>query len=296
MNQLLDEFIDYLDRVKRLSKNTQESYRRDLDQYLVFLDTNKITDLALTNKTTIITYLLNLQKHGRARSTISRSLASIRGFYRFLLLNRLIEDDPTLNLEAPKQEKRPPKFLTLDEIDILLSQPCEDTNKGVRDKAMLELLYATGMRVSELISLNMDDVDLDLGYIKCSSNSKERVIPVGSIALGYLEKYIRDYRQGFIKDEKEEALFLNFYGNRLTRQGFWKIVKAYTSKAQINKVITPHTLRHSFATHLIQNGADLKSVQKMLGHSDISVTQVYANIAKKKSRINEVYKQTHPRA
>lgn len=295
MEDLTYKFINYLNREKKLSKNTQESYRRDIEQYLLFLNKNNVTDIGLTNKTTIITYLLYLQKSGRAASTISRNLASIRNFYRFLLVNKLIENDPSLDLQAPKSRRTTPKFLSLEEIDILLSQPSETTNKGVRDKAMLELLYATGIRVSELISLNMEDVNLDLGFIACKSNSKERVIPVGSIALNHLKNYIENYRESFIKTDYEPSLFLNFYGNRLSRQGFWKIIKTYTREAKINKAITPHTLRHSFATHLIQNGADLKSVQEMLGHSDISVTQVYASMAKK-NKIREVYKKTHPRA
>lgn len=294
MKQLICGFIVYLDQEKKLSQNTLESYKRDISQYLSYLNDNQISNISLTNKTTVITYLLHLQKNGRATSTISRNLASIRGFYRFLILNKLIENDPTINLETPKAEKRTPKTLTLQEVDMLLTQPCEYTNKGSRDRAMLELLYATGIRVTELISLNIEDVNLDLGFIVCNSNSKERVIPIGSVALDFLTKYINEHRASFIKENDEPSLFLNFYGNRLTRQGFWKIIKAYTEQAKIGKTITPHTLRHSFATHLIQNGADLKSVQEMLGHTDISTTQVYAQLTK--TKIKEVYNKTHPRA
>jgi len=211
-----------------------------------------------------------------------------------LLLNKLIEIDPTINLETPKIERRLPNTLTLQEVDTLLTQPLENTNKGARDKAMLELLYATGIRVTELISLNIEDINLDLGFIRCSNSSKERVIPIGSVALNSLTKYINDHRTSFIKNQNEQSLFLNYYGNRLTRQGFWKIIKSYTEQAQIGKTITPHTLRHSFATHLIQNGADLRSVQEMLGHSDISTTQIYTHLMK--NRIKEVYNKTHPRA
>jgi len=294
MKQLISSFTVYLDKEKKLSKNTLESYERDICQYLEYLNNAGILDISLTNKTTVITYLLNLQKNGKATSTISRNLASIRSFYKFLVLNKLIEIDPTVNLETPKIERRAPNTLTLQEVDTLLTQPLDNTNKGSRDKAMLELLYATGIRVTELISLNIEDISLDLGFIRCSSGSKERVIPIGSIALNSLTKYMSDYRINFVKNQNEQSLFLNYYGNRLTRQGFWKIIKSYTEQAKIGKIITPHTLRHSFATHLIQNGADLRSVQEMLGHSDISTTQVYAHLMK--NRIKEVYNKTHPRA
>lgn len=294
MKQLISSFTVYLDKEKKLSQNTLESYKRDITQYLTYLNNNGILDISLSNTTTVITYLLYLQKTGKSTSTISRNLASIRSFYKFLLLNKQIESDPTINLETPKTERRQPNILTLQEVDTLLTQPLEHTDKGIRDKAMLELLYATGIRVTELISLDIEDVNLDLGFIKCSSGVKERVIPIGSIALNSLTKYINDNRINFIKNQDEESLFLNYYGNRLTRQGFWKIIKAYTEQAKIGKTITPHTLRHSFATHLIQNGADLRSVQEMLGHSDISTTQVYAHLMK--NRIKEVYNKTHPRA
>jgi len=248
MKQLISSFVVYLEKEKKLSQNTLESYKRDIGQYLTYLNDAGILDISLTNKTTVITYLLNLQKNGKAVSTISRNLASIRSFYKFLLLNKLIEIDPTINLETPKIERRLPNTLTLQEVDTLLTQPLENTNKGARDKAMLELLYATGIRVTELISLNIEDINLDLGFIRCSNSSKERVIPIGSVALNSLTKYINDHRTSFIKNQNEQSLFLNYYGNRLTRQGFWKIIKSYTEQAQIGKTITPHTLRHSFAT------------------------------------------------
>lgn len=294
MKQLISSFTVYLEKEKKLSKNTLESYKRDIVQYMKYINNAQIDDISLTNKTTVITYLLYLQKNKKSTSTISRSLASIRGFYKFLLLNKIIETDPTINLETPKAEKRKPNILTIEEVDSLLSQPLEDTNKGARDKAMLELLYATGIRVTELISLDINNVNLDLGFIRCISASKERVIPIGTVALESLAKYINLHRVNFLKNEDEKSLFVNYYGNRLTRQGFWKIIKVYTEKAQIGKKITPNTLRHSFATHLIQNGADLKSVQEMLGHSDISTTQVYAQLTD--TKIKDVYKKTHPRA
>ena len=294
MNQLISSFTVYLDQEKKVSKNTLESYKRDITQYLTYLTHIEIQNVFLTNKTTVITYLLYLQKNGKSTATISRSLASIRSFYKFLLLNKLIESDPTNNLETPKTERQIPNTLTLQEVDLLLAQPLENTNKGSRDKAMLELLYATGIRVTELISLTIEDINLDLGFIRCKNGSKERVVPIGSIAMDSLSKYINQHRSTFIKNKNEQSLFLNYYGTALTRQGFWKIIKSYTEQAKIGKIITPNTLRHSFATHLIQNGADLRSVQEMLGHSDISTTQIYTYVMK--NRIKEVYNKTHPRA
>lgn len=294
MDQLITNFIQYLSDEKKLSKNTLESYTRDIKQYLTYLTESNIKSVSSTNKTTIITYLIYLQKSGKAASTISRNLASIRSFYQYLLLNKIVDKDPTSSLESPKNEKKLPSILTLEEVDILLSQPQINTHKGLRDKAMLELLYATGIRVSELISLSVQDVNLEVGFIKCSNETKERIIPIGSIAANVLKEYLDKTRKYFIKNNNENSLFLNYHGGRLTRQGFWKIIKSYTQKAKIEKKITPHTLRHSFATHLIQNGADLKSVQEMLGHSDISTTQVYTHLTKNK--IKDVYNKTHPRA
>ncbi len=293
MEELILNFGSYLSKEKQLSANTLESYNRDIRQYTQYLEENQIDLLLNTNKTTIITYMIYLQKMGKATSTISRNLASIRSFYQYLLLNKKVEADPTANMESPKTEKKLPSILSLKEIDTLLNQPEEDSPKGIRDKAMLELLYATGIRVSELISLNINDINIGLGYIRCYNSNKERIIPIGSVALKALKDYLETYKEQHA-DGEESPLFMNVQGKRLTRQGFWKIIKSYTKKANIQKKITPHTLRHSFATHLIQNGADLKSVQEMLGHSDISTTQVYMNLSKNK--IKEVYNKTHPRA
>ncbi|QZY56825.1 site-specific tyrosine recombinase XerD [Crassaminicella profunda] len=295
MNNYLKGFTHYLVHEKEVSKNTLESYKRDISQFIAFLEGRNIQYMKEVNKTTIITYLLYLQKSGKATSTISRNLASIRSFSQFLLNEQYIDKDPTIHLESPKSEKRLPAILTLKEVELLLGQPDENSEKGIRDKAMLELLYATGMRVSELVALDYFHANLDMAYIKCCNNhSKERIIPIGSMAKKALERYIKTVRKNIIKEETEEALFVNYYGRRLTRQGFWKIIKKYTQKAKIDKKITPHTLRHSFATHLLQNGADLKSVQEMLGHSDISTTQVYTLLTKNK--IKEVYNKAHPRA
>jgi integrase/recombinase XerD len=295
MNLLLDKFTDYIGSVRKLSDNTVESYCRDIKQYIEYIESKNIHSLKNTNKTTVITYLLYLQKNGRATSTISRSLASIRAFYQYLTSERIIDRDPTVDLESPKVEKKLPTILSGKEVELLLDQPDLNSAKGTRDKSMLELLYATGIRVSELVALDLDDINLELGYLKCcKNNDRERIIPVGTIALEILGKYIRDVRPGLLRGKSETALYVNYKGERLTRQGFWKIIKGYKNKAKINKDITPHTLRHSFAAHLIENGADLKSVQEMLGHSDISTTQVYAQITK--NRIKEVYNKAHPRA
>ncbi len=294
MEVQVENFINFLERDKRLSLNTLQSYKRDIEQYTTYLKEINATNIAATNKTTVIAYLLHLQKKGRATSTISRNLASIRSFYQFLHKSKIIELDPTSELESPKVEKKLPQILSTQEVELLLDQPkCLDL-KGIRDKAMLELLYATGIRVSELISLNLNDINLELGFIRCNKGTRERSIPIGSISVAAVHEYLVKSRNFLIQDSNEEALFVNVNGRRLTRQGFWKIIKHYKNQANINKDITPHTLRHSFAAHLLENGADLRSIQEMLGHSDISSTQIYAQIAKNK--IKEIYKKTHPRA
>jgi integrase/recombinase XerD len=292
MDEVIRSFIDELKSDKKLSKNTLESYGRDIKQFLTFLHENNI-DFKSVKKANVISYVIYLQKEGKAVASISRCLASIRAFYHILVKNRIVSYDPTLDLESPRIEKKTPQILTIDEVEKFLSLPNGSDTKGVRDKAMLELLYATGIRVSELISLNLDDINIDLGCIKCNG-AKERIIPIGKIAIVALENYLKHYREILQKGKSDSALFLNFHGERMTRQGFWKIVKYYASIAKIEKEITPHTLRHSFAAHLIENGADLKSVQQMLGHSDISTTQIYAELIK--TRISDVYRKSHPRA
>lgn len=294
MEALTKQYVSFLENEKGLSDNTLQSYRRDVEQYIGYLDELNITSFKSTSKTTVIAYLLRLQKKGRATSTISRNLASIRSFYQYLNKINEIETDPTSNLESPKVEKKLPQILSPKEVELLLNQPqCVDL-KGYRDKAMLEALYATGIRVTELISLDLVDLNLDMGFLKCKNGLKERTIPLGSISITALLSYINKARNLLISNPNEEALFVNCNGRRLTRQGFWKIIKIYKNQAKINKEITPHTLRHSFAAHLLENGADLRSIQEMLGHSDISSTQIYTQLAK--SRIKEVYQKTHPRA
>ena len=290
----IDSFLNYIQNEKRLSSNTLESYRRDIKQFEAYLVEHDLAILAVT-KTVIITYLIHLQKLGKATSTISRSLATLRCFFHFMHNSGFIEQDPTNDMESPKVEKKLPSVLTKREVELLLEQPQSNNAKGSRDKAMLELLYATGIRVTELITLSAADVDLDRGIMQCKSgDSKPRTIPIGNIALKYLKLYIYEYRSRICPNKEEASLFVNFHGKPMTRQGFWKIIKYYTTKAKINKTITPHTLRHSFAVHLIENGADLQAIQEMLGHSDISTTQIYSKI--NKNRIIEVYSKTHPRA
>mgnify|MGYP004642642847 FL=1 len=288
-----ENFARYLDEEKHLTQNTLLSYRRDIEQYIEYLEERKIYDIDKTNKTIVLTYLLSLQKQGRATSTISRHLASLRSFYGYLNRMGMIKKDPTLGLEAPKVEKRLPHILSAGEVERLMEAPdCSDL-KGYRDKAMLELLYATGIRVSELILLDESDLNVQMGFVRCRS-SRKRVIPLGSIAVKACADYIENARGAMVKDENETALFVNCNGHRLTRQGFWKIIKQYKTRAGISGELTPHTLRHSFAAHLLENGADLHAIQEMLGHSDISSTQIYSQLLK--NRIKEVYQKAHPRA
>lgn len=293
LNAYQEDFVRYLDEERQLTDNTLSSYRRDVEQYIAYLESRNIRDIQKTNKTVILTYLLSLQKEGKATSTITRRLASLRSFYGYLNRTGQIKTDPTLGLETPRVEKKLPKVLSTQEVECLLEQPkCSDF-KGCRDKAMLELLYATGIRVSELILLDVEDLNVAMGFVRCHSG-RERVIPLGRIALDACVEYIEKARTALVRDKEETALFVNCNGRRMTRQGFWKIIKQYKTQAGIKGELTPHTLRHSFAAHLLENGADLKSIQEMLGHSDISSTQVYSQLLK--SKIKEVYQKAHPRA
>ena len=293
MEKQVKLFLDFLKDDKKLSDNTLQSYRRDIEQYEKYVSENKINYLKATEET-ILEYMEYLREENKKESTISRSLASIRSFYQYLIRIKKIKKDPTMTIESPKINKRIPNILTSKEVELLLDQPKDVDLKGTRDKAMLEFAYATGMRVAEMISLNIDDVRLDEGYVVCRGRTKSRNIPLGSMSLKALKEYIDDARPYLIRDEEEDALFVNVNGTRLTRQGFWKIVKYYKEQAHIEKDITPHVLRHSFATHLLQNGADLKAIQTMLGHSDISSTQVYMQF--QDPGIKNEYKKAHPRA
>lgn len=294
MDSLISEFIDYLSTEKGLAVNTLESYGRDLKQYQDYLKSDGAS-IQGVSRAKVIDYLLYLQRQGKATATIARRLAALRAFYQFLVREKRLDHDPTADLESPKLERRLPSVLTVKEVETLLKQPSVNDASGLRDKAMLELLYATGIRVSELISLDVSDVDLSAQFLRCTGKgSKERIIPVGSIAARFVKEYIAYGRPKLVLDQNEMALFVNHHGKRLTRQGFWKIVKKYAAQARLNKDITPHTLRHSFATHLLENGADLRSVQEMLGHADISTTQVYTHLTR--GRLKEVYSRAHPRA
>ncbi|HHY76424.1 MAG TPA: site-specific tyrosine recombinase XerD [Firmicutes bacterium] len=295
MESLIQEFIDYLGHEKGLATNTLESYSRDLKQYYGFLSGDSTASLENASQSTIVAYLMHLRKQGKATATIARRLAALKAFYQFLVKENYVATDPTGDLSSPKLERKLPKVLTVSEVERLLNQPDLSTPAGKRDKAMMELLYATGIRVSELVNLNLLDVDLKEGFVRCTGKgSKERVVPMGEIAISALKTYLESARPKLVTDPKEKALFVNHHGKRLTRQGFWKIVKKYAAQAQIRKEITPHTLRHSFATHLLENGADIRAVQEMLGHADISTTQIYTHVTK--DRLKDVYAKSHPRA
>ncbi len=295
MQDSLQDYLNYLSVERGLAKNTLESYGRDLRQYLSYLTEKKNLELKNSTQATVIGYLLLLQARGKATATLSRNLAAIKSYYHFLAREGLIERDPTINLDAPKQEKRLPRVLSVQDVERLLEQPDLKTPVGIRDRAMLEVLYATGLRVSELVSLKINDLNLEMSYIRCfGKGSKERIVPLGSVATKYVKIYLDHARKFLASSPYENTLFLNHHGKGLTRQGFWKIIKKYAEHLNLDIEITPHTLRHSFATHLLENGADLRSVQEMLGHADISTTQVYTHLTK--DRIKEVYEKAHPRA
>ncbi len=294
MELLLNEYLTYLEFDRRVSPNTLDSYRRDIVKYMNYLQRENQFNIKECNRTIILNYIHSMQKQGLSSSSASRSLATLRSFYQFLMQKQYISKDPTSNIKGMKPEKRLPQILSYQEVEILLNQPqCKDF-KGYRDKAMLEILYATGMRVSELISLRPGDVNIDIGYINCRHRGQVRVIPIYSMAKTAIREYIDRARNKLPQIIDKDVLFLNRNGTQLSRQGFWKIIKTYTKQAGIEREITPHTLRHSFAIHLLENGADLKSIQEMLGHIDISSTQMYAQIVKNK--LLEVYGVAHPRA
>lgn len=294
VKNILSEFLTYLQVERGLSQNTVQSYRYDLEHFASFLVEQGCCLESATQKM-ILDFLNYQRQQNKSARTRSRKLAALRAFYRFLLQERRISADPTENLNSPKLEKSLPRVLSVEDVELLLSQPDLGSVLGIRDKAMLELLYATGMRVSEMLGLNTEHLNLDLGFVRClGKGSKERIIPVGEIAVRYIREYLSKARLKLRKNAWERAAFLNNHGNRLSRQGFWKILKSYARKAGIPKEITPHVLRHSFATHLLENGADLRAVQEMLGHADITTTQIYTHLSQRKLR--EVYDKAHPRA
>jgi len=295
MRQWIARFMDYLSVERGLSMNTLESYQRDLHAFCIYVQSLGKTEVAEMKQADVVSYLGHLHRAGRANATVSRNLASLRSFFQFLVREQVMFLNPTIHVETPKIEKRLPKVLTIDEIERLLQEPDGVSSAGTRDRAMLELLYATGIRVSELVSIEVGDVNLSSGFLKCmGKGSKERIIPVGEIAQKALDVYLRVGRQTFVRPCTTNALFLNHHGAQMSRQGFWKILKKYAQSASIMKDITPHTLRHSFATHLLERGADLRAVQEMLGHADISTTQIYTHVTR--GRLKEVYVAAHPRA
>lgn len=296
MKHQIEDFLHFIIVEKGLAKNTIESYRRDLTKYTLYLEkVEQVTSLNEVTRTIIMNYLFMLREQGRAATTIARTIASIRAFHQFLLREKVTTNDPTVHIETPKQDRRLPKVLSSEEVEALLSAPHSSTPIDFRNKAMLELLYATGMRVSELCSLKLQDIHLTMGFVRCiGKGNKERIIPIGQLANVALDKYLQHARDKLLKKKQHDHLFVNHHGESISRQGFWKILKKISNTAKIEKELTPHTLRHSFATHLLENGADLRAVQEMLGHADISTTQIYTHVTK--TRLKDVYTHFHPRA
>lgn len=294
MREEIVTFIQYLHMEKQTSSNTEVSYERDLRKMSQYLESQKIDSIKYITETSLNSYLMYLEQNGMKPATISRNIASMKAFFSYLCKTHQIETDPAERLKAPKIEKKIPSILTLNEMNHLLEQPSGDSPKELRDKAMLELLYATGIRVSELISLKLTNINLQMEYISCVDTHKERVIPFGKKAKEALKLYLRDGRPKLVEDDENDWLFTNCSGQAMSRQGFWKLIKSYGEKAGIEAEITPHTLRHSFAAHMVGNGADLKAVQEMLGYADISAAQIYMRM-NQSQKIREVYVSAHPR-
>ena len=294
MLDLIRAYENYLSKVKQASANTVASYMRDIRQFSEWLQLYEQIGVVDAEQLHIHRYIAHLQVDGRSGATLSRNLASLKNFYAYLVSTGFLEQTPVTDVHIDRGEKKLPSILTGREIELLLAQPQIGDAKGCRDKAMLEIMYATGIRVSELIELNVDDVNLDIGVIRCNGAKKTRSIPLYPGALRSLSLYLRDIRPGMIADPEEKALFVNVSGVRMSRQGFWKIMKHYQASAHIDKEITPHTLRHSFAVHLLENGADLGSLQELMGHSDISSTQMYTQMVNQK--LKNVYAKCHPKA
>ncbi len=293
-SKLLEMYEEYLRDVKKSSDNTLFSYLRDVRQLGDYLTGHTSDSFVTASDEELIAYTAWMKAQGKSVPTVARGIASIKNFYRYLISQGIVEDDPTTGLVPEKAEHKLPQILTGKEVELLLEQPeCTDL-KGYRDRAMLELLYATGIRVSELIALEINDINISAGIIRCHNNGKERVIPLYPAAVRALKEYVEFVRPQMLATVEESSLFVNVSGERMSRQGFWKIIKTYQTKAKIEKTITPHTLRHSFAAHLLENGADLRSIQEMLGHADISSTQVYSQLVKK--QLKDVYNKAHPRA
>ncbi|MBI5144278.1 MAG: site-specific tyrosine recombinase XerD [Candidatus Omnitrophica bacterium] len=294
MIDLINEFLNYLSVERGLSKNTVSSYRADLFRFINYLESKGIKDIDNVKRQDVTSHLLHLKDNGLSSNSISRALAAIKVFYRFLVQERLAKDDVAGILESPRLIRPLPNVLAVNEVDRLLAAPDVRGWMGIRDKAALELIYATGMRVSEIVELSTDGLNLDVGFIKCKGKgSKERMVPIGKVARNSISRYMEKVRPRLLKQRQDAHLFLTRLGKRVSRQSFWKMIKRYAKKAGIKKDIAPHTLRHSFATHLLERGADLRVVQEMLGHADISTTQIYTHI--NKERLKFIHKQFHPR-
>lgn len=296
MKAHLNRYIQYLCVERGLSPNTLSSYERDLNQFIYYVEVQGLAELSAVQKHHISRYMLHLKEQGRKAATLSRHIVSVRAFFHYLVTEGIIVNNPSIYLEAPKQEKKQPSILSVATTSTLLETPNSASPTGKRDKAMLELIYATGIRVSELVSLNIEHINLQLGFIQCiGSGLRERIIPFGRLAADALSDYLQSGRSELLTlRESESALFLNHLGTRLTRQGFWKTIKKYAKEAGIEEEITPHTLRHSVAAHLLDNGANIRAVQELLGHADVSTTLKYVQIPK--TRMKEAYNRTHPRA
>ncbi|SHH30907.1 tyrosine recombinase XerD subunit [Thermosyntropha lipolytica DSM 11003] len=296
MEKYRELFMAYLTYERGLSPNSVAAYNRDLEKFYAFLQekgmNNKIEDIGRDDILEFLAWQLN---HGMAHTSVARSLSCLKSFYKFLQMEGYIEKNPVLNLETPKVKRKLPAVLSVEEIEKIMQQPNVLTPLGIRDRAMLELMYGTGVRVSELLSLKLDDINLTAGFLRClGKGSKERIVPVNKTALDWVQRYLARARNFLIKNHLEKSLFVNANGRRMSRQGFFKILARYAEQAGIKKEVTPHTLRHSFATHLLENGADLRVVQELLGHADISTTQIYTHLTT--SRLREIYNRCHPRA
>ena len=293
MNKYISEYTDYLKIEKRQSQNTLAAYRRDVSRFAKYLPNKRLDDAKVSDVRSFLVFLRN--EKGLAPSSVARCLSSLKSFYEYLSVENLISENPTETIASPRPWRKLPNVMSVEEVDALIAAPDINTLAGIRDLAMLELIYATGLRVSELVSLKMSAVDLDVGYLRSlGKGSKERVVPVGDVAKTAIECYVNNARPLFQKKRRSGDLFLTRRGKSMTRQGFWKILKKYSIKAKIEGAVSPHALRHAFATHLLERGADLRSVQMMLGHSDISTTQIYTHVLRQ--RMREVHERFHPRA
>ena len=290
-----EKYIEYLQKEKKMAKNSLEAYKRDVLEFVAFEGSRGMTNILETSSTEIVAFLHSLKTMGKSAATVNRKLASVRSFFNYLIGEGLMTANPTANIKSPRIERKEIEYLSIEEIDKLLACP-DDSIKGLRDRAILETLYATGIRVSELIEANVEDINLRMGFITCAGEgSKVRIVPLGRPARAALEEYIYDVRDKFLKDNKgEKALFVNYQGTRISRQGLWKILREYGTQAGIEHKLTPNIIRNSFAVHMLQNGADLKSLQELMGHEDITATQMYLQATK--NRIKDVYDRTHPRA